>query len=416
MPEPPRPSLELRVGTLVDGTYRVDRVLGQGAMGLVLQAEDIKLKRQVALKFVTSADPQRAEEFYSRFRDEAVGMAALHHPNVVQIYAYGEHGGHPFFVMEYVPGKTLRSLIRPKRPLHVDVALGVLRQICAGLGAVHDQGLVHRDVKPENVLIGPRYRVALTDFGVVEMLRQTLSEAGSSGTPHYMAPEVVNHDEVPPQRRHLIDIYSLGVLAFELLAGERPFESDNAWAVMGRHLMDEPPSLSSVRPDLAPGFDEVIARALSKEPAARWPSCGELFAALKRGRERSAPGGAPAGPLILVVDDDPDLRTIYRAVFEAAFPEASIESAEDGLVAYELAKARRPDLIIVDLNMPRLDGAELCAVLKGTEELAAAPIVVISSEVTEAKRQELTEIGVSDVRHKPVPPRELVAIARQFLG
>jgi serine/threonine protein kinase len=415
MSEQAQRSLDLRVGTLIDGTYRVERVLGQGAMGVVLQAEDVKLQRQVALKFVTCANPERAEEFYRRFRDEAVGMAALHHPNVVQIFASGEHDGHPFFVMEYVPGNTLRALIRPEQPLHVDVAIGVLRQVCAGLGAVHEQGLVHRDVKPENVLIGPRYRVALTDFGVVEMLRAATSEPGSSGTPHYMAPEVVNQDEIQPQQHHMIDIYALGVLAFELLCGKRPFESDNAWAVMGRHLMDEPPAITSVRPDLPAGFDAVIIRALSKDPTKRWPSCDELFSELQRARLRTAADSSD-GPLILVVDDDPNLRMIYRAVFEAAFPEASIESAEDGLVAFELAKARRPDLVVVDLNMPRLDGTELCGVLKGTPELAAAPIVVISSEVTEAKRQELIRIGVSDVRHKPVPPRELVAIARQFLG
>ena len=340
MPEQVQQPLDLRVGTLVDGTYSVERVLGQGAMGVVLQAVDVKLQRQVALKFVTCADPQRAEEFYQRFRTEAVGMAALHHPNVVQIFASGEHAGHPYFVMEYVPGNTLRSLIRPERPLHVDVALGVLRQVCAGLGAVHEQGLVHRDVKPENVLIGPRYRVALTDFGVVEMLRQATSEPGSSGTPHYMAPEVINQDEIPPPQHRMIDIYALGVLAFELLCGKRPFESDNAWAVMGRHLMDDPPALTSVCPALPPGFDAVVNRALAKDPAERWPSCDELFSALQGERLRTATQAA--GPLILVVDDDPNLRTIYRAVFEAAFPEASIQCAEDGLVAYELAKSRRP--------------------------------------------------------------------------
>jgi DNA-binding response OmpR family regulator len=137
---------------------------------------------------------------------------------------------------------------------------------------------------------------------------------------------------------------------------------------------------------------------------------------LRQARARWESGQPPNGPRILIVDDDPNILVFYRAVFEAAFPDAEVESAEDGLVAFELAKAHVPDLIIVDLNMPRVDGMEFCSVLKESVGLSAIPRVVISAEVTEERRMALLEMGVCEVQTKPVAPRELVAVAKRYIG
>jgi serine/threonine protein kinase len=407
---------DLVKGDVVDSTYRIERALGRGGMGVVYLAEDIPLQRQVALKFISCRGEEMRDWANERFIIEARAMARVRHPNVVQIHAFGRHDGEPYFVMEYVPGTTLRALIDPSRPIPIDVVLGILRQVGAGIDAVHEQGLVHRDIKPANVLIGPAYRVAIVDFGVVEVMRQKKGLNVSGGSPLYMAPELIGEERIPEDKLHLCDIYSLGTCAFELLTGRTPFVADNLTVLLAMQVSQMPPPPSSVRADLPPGFDLVINRALAKPPRFRWPSCSMFVEQLQAAWDSWDAGRPSEGPRILVVDDDPNILLFYRAALEAAFDDAEVESAEDGLVAFELAKARRPDLIIVDLNMPRVDGMELCRVLAETEGLWTTPRVVISSEVTDERRAALLDMGVAEVHAKPVSPRDLVAIARRRMG
>jgi len=223
-PPPPRGANEgpIPVGITLDNKYLVRQVLGKGSMGMVYLARDVALERDVAVKVFLprySAD----EKVAKRFRREAVAMASVRHDNVVQIFAFGDYDGHPYFVMEYIPGHTVANLVESANDrgeqLYFDVVLGILAQVCRGLDAVHKCRIVHRDVKPANMLIGPRFRVAVMDFGLVELVQGAVSVRDLAGTPLYLAPELIRREPVAEDKLYLSDIYALGISTYEMLTG-----------------------------------------------------------------------------------------------------------------------------------------------------------------------------------------------------
>ena len=259
-------------GSLLDSKYRIGSTLGQGGMGIVLHAFDESLARDVAVKLVR---PEYAASPIARdqFAHEARAMARVRHPNVVEIFAFGEFVGTPFFVMEYMAGGNLGNWLdrRGDTLPAVDEAVGFLDQVCKGLHAIHEAGIVHRDLKPSNILIDRGFRVAVSDLGLVQIEDpQTTGVTGSmTGTPAYVAPEVALAEQVPAELARRADIYALGVMAFELLTGELPFDAAAADELIRQHVEVPAPDVSERRPDLDPVFDRVLAKCLAKEPHER---------------------------------------------------------------------------------------------------------------------------------------------------
>jgi hypothetical protein len=255
--------------------YRIEELIGRGGMGVVYRAYDLRLKRPVALKLVAPA-LARDERFRERFARESELVMSLEHPNVVPIYDAGDVDGRVYLAMRLVDGSDLGSLLRAEGALAPARAIAICAQIAAALDAAHARGLVHRDVKPSNVLLDSSDHVYLADFGLT---RQLDEEAGSEdfavGTPAYLAPEQVEGGAVDSRT----DIYSLGCVLYECLTAEPVFVRASRLAVAWAHLEDEPPNASQRRAELPGGIDAVVARALAKDPEQRYGTCGALVAA-----------------------------------------------------------------------------------------------------------------------------------------
>jgi predicted Ser/Thr protein kinase len=259
------------------GKYEIQAEIGKGGMGMVYQGYDPLLDRRVAVKVLA---PHLVWEpgFIERFLREARSAARLKHASIVTIYDVGQEGNWYYIVMEYLEGETLGRIIRRQGPLPVEQVLAVLRQLAKALDYAHQHSLVHRDVKPGNIVVDPGGQVTLTDFGVARAAQETrLTTTGALvGTPQYMSPEQAQGEEVD----HRTDVYSLGVVAYEMLAGRAPFGATTPHAVLHRLIYDPPPSARSRRPDLPAEVDHVLSRALAKKPAGRYETAGAFVNAL----------------------------------------------------------------------------------------------------------------------------------------
>lgn len=384
-------------------------------MGVVVLARDVRLERDVAIKLI-HPDYVASEDSHARFVREARAMARVRHENVVEVYAFGEHEGAPYFVMEYVPGETLDARRRDVGVLSVDEAIGVLEQVCRGLTAIHRAGAVHRDLKPTNVLIGPAFRVCVADLGLARVLDLPRSEDRDtvSGTPAYMAPEMVRGDVVPPGMHHRADVYSLAVMTFELLTGRLPFETDDPIEMMKRHVQEAPPVPSELRADLPREFDAVIARGMEKTPARRTASADEFRRELLDARQSASLSGTSLR--LLVADDDEDFAALLRETLDWAFPGAEIVVARDGDEALRELDRRPAALAVLDLDMPGLNGIELTAAIRATTRAARMPILVVTANGGAPDWRLLSSLGADGFLVKPIDPMALVALARRTLA
>jgi serine/threonine-protein kinase len=241
------------IGQVLNGRYRLVELLGEGGMATIYRATDAELGRDVAVK-VMRPEYGRDPGFIARFRQEAQAAARLSHPNIAQVYDYGSDGGAPFIVMELVEGGDLASVIRERGPLPVGAAARIAGQIADALEAAHARGIIHRDVKPSNVLLAPDGRVKVVDFGIARALSEAqLTLPGTTlGSVHYFSPEQAR-GEVVTQRS---DIYSLGLVLWEMLTGRRTWSGDSAAAVAVARLSSDPPPPSAVRPRPAGEWDQ----------------------------------------------------------------------------------------------------------------------------------------------------------------
>jgi serine/threonine protein kinase len=258
-------------------SYTLLEPIGHGGMAVVYRARQDSLERTVAVK-ILSENLAASPEFMERFRREARTAANLRHPNVITVFDFGEdERGVPYLVLEYIEGPTLADLM--DRGLEDRRVPDLLDQIAAGLDYAHARGVIHRDIKPGNVLLTDDSRAVLADFGLAWLLEGahlTLT-GGVIGTPEYMAPEQAGGDPID----HRADVYSLGVVLYEMLVGERPFVAETPIAVLLQHLQDAPPSVLVARPDLPVAVGEVIAKALAKDPNERYLSAGALARAFR---------------------------------------------------------------------------------------------------------------------------------------
>ncbi|WP_280671977.1 MULTISPECIES: Stk1 family PASTA domain-containing Ser/Thr kinase [unclassified Kitasatospora] len=287
------------LGALLDGRYRVEQRIAMGGMATVYRGTDTRLDRVLALKVMHPALAGDVE-FTERFIREAKAVARLSHPNVVNVFDQGADGGVVFLAMEYVPGRTLRDVLGDRGALSIRAALDILEPVLAALGAAHRAGLVHRDVKPENVLITDGGLVKVADFGLVRLL----SEAGASvtstttpgvvmGTVSYLAPEQIMQSGPTDQR---VDVYAAGIVLYELLTGQKPYVAENPMQVIYRHLHESVPAPSLTVPGIPPELDAIVAAATAREPQSRPWDAVELLAALQRVRRALTPDQLDAEP------------------------------------------------------------------------------------------------------------------------
>jgi serine/threonine-protein kinase len=260
------------------GAYEVEEYLGRGAMGVVFRVYHPGLARAGAAKVLQALAPD--PDAAARFRREAQAIAQMRHPNILNVFDFGEYEGVPYMIVEFVPGGSLADRLRRGPRLGDDATLKTLRGLAAALDYAHGLGVVHRDVKPANVLLGKDENPILADFGLAKLLQSASVKTMSgvtTGTPAYMAPEQVVGGVIGPAA----DRYALATIAYELLAGRVPFEGDSVLELMYAHVHRVPAPVSSHRGDLGPKVDAVLARGLLKEPDKRWESCGAMVDALE---------------------------------------------------------------------------------------------------------------------------------------
>src|ERR671931_1427205 len=246
------------IHTLFDGRYRILRKLGSGGMANVYLAEDQELGRRVAIKILNDRHAND-DQFVERFRREAKNAAGLSHPNIVSIYDRGEAEGTYYIAMEYLEGRTLKELIVTKGPTPIPVAIDYTRQMLGALGYAHRHGIVHRDIKPHNVVVAPDGRLKVTDFGIARSGSSQMTEAGSIiGTAQYLSPEQARGAPVSPSS----DLYSVGIVLYEMLTGAVPFTGDTPLEIAMKHLSATPEPPSAKRPDVPRALDLIVLRAL----------------------------------------------------------------------------------------------------------------------------------------------------------
>ena len=262
------------------GPHRVDDVIGEGGMGVVYEAWHTQLDRREALKVILPKHSRDAS-FRERFKREGRAVANLQHPNVITVYDAQELEGHLFIAMQFVEGSDLARFIEAEGPLDSKTALALVGQAARALDAAHATGLVHRDVKPANMLIGPKRHVYVSDFGLAKSIERELTGPKLTqtwvGTPHYAAPEQLKGKPLDARA----DVYALGVVLFEALSGHPPFDSDSFADVLASQLLEPPPAISTVRDDLPAALDGVLKKALAKAPDDRYDSCGEFVTAAR---------------------------------------------------------------------------------------------------------------------------------------
>lgn len=280
--KPATPTRDLTGKSL--GDFRVDRMLGQGGMGEVYLAEQVSLKRYVALK-VLRGDLNEDESYLQRFQAEAMAVAPISHPNIVSVISIGEHDGIHYMALEYVRGMNLREYMAKKPTLDVPITISIMRKVASALQRASEEGVVHRDIKPENVLLTSKGDVKVADFGLARQLNENvnLTRTGvTMGTPLYMSPEQVEGKPVD----HRTDIYSFGVMCYHMLAGHPPFMGETPMAVAIQHLNSKATPLSELRPDLPPDLIAIVDKAMAKKVDDRYSSAKEIV------RDLSKVGGA----------------------------------------------------------------------------------------------------------------------------
>jgi eukaryotic-like serine/threonine-protein kinase len=313
--------------TLLAGRYELTEELGEGGMGRVMVAHDQMLGRDVAVKLLSPSADRTSRE---RFIREARSAAQLHHPNAVAVYDTGEDDGQPYLVMELVRGDSLADVLEREGPLEIEEAIGITVGVLNGLAAAHRAGMVHRDVKPANVLLPEEGGVKLSDFGIAKALGEVDSEltaAGSlMGTPTYLAPELIGGDKPSPAS----DIYGVGCLLYAQLTGSPPFTRGEPLVVAYAHLNEEVTPVEAVRPEVPTEIATVVAKALEKDPARRYPDAPTMRTALLDGPEAApltgdqtvamAAAAAPDGTHVLQGGENDTTRAIGAA---AAAPAAA---------------------------------------------------------------------------------------------
>lgn len=452
--EAPQPS-----SVVLEGKYRLIDELGRGSMGTVFLAEDILLKRKVAVKFLL---PELADssECSVRFKREAIAMASIRNENVAQVYSYGEDKGTPYFVMEYLEGQTVEHLIDSynRRGFFIPVAdaIDIMIQVLVGVSAIHKADAVHRDIKPGNIMIASDpMRAVIMDFGLVRDVKVEDDMRTLAGTPAYIAPELVEGKEGASKSK-VADIYSLGATFYELLTGAIPFNGNSWVEILQKHIAEIPVFPSSRRKDLPEVFDQLLMCAMSKEPHERYANCEDFLEDVLEVSEtngwqqyRTTPPTVPPAPArrtsssgirrspkgrtgsdsglafrstpslvhgrLLVADVDKDFRSMVYSAAKESVPGCRVHSATDGMMAMDMLKTIRPHVLVINLALPEMNGFEIVASTIGEPEFAGMTVIVVSENSGAKDAQLLRSMGIQHFWTKPVDAEALLEVIRPLL-
>jgi serine/threonine-protein kinase len=399
----------LTPGTRIGDTYLVDHLLGRGAMAEVYAANDIRLGRRLAIKL---SKPGFSPEF---LESEGRLLGSIRHPGVVSIHDIGDHGGRTYLVLERLFGTTLQRQIDLRRgePFPIDTALEMLIQLCDVVDVLHRIGVIHRDLKPDNVMATPGGRLVLFDLGVAIGRVDGFSSDVIAGTPAYLAPELLaDHPATPTFEQ---DVYALGCLAYQLLSGGLPFGGQSTGEIFRAHLEQPIPALP---PDIDAGrlLRDVVAAMLDKNPERR-PGSAAAIASWLRGVQRGRGGDSEeARTSVLIVDDDGDVRALLGSIIEQRIDNVEVRTAVDGLDALDQVNGRPPSIMLLDLEMPRLSGIELCMHLTAIPAASDMLMCVFSGRADPADRSLLRELGVHRFIDKAAPADRIIAAIERLVA
>jgi predicted Ser/Thr protein kinase len=285
--------LRERLQHVIEGKYRIERLLGKGGMGAVFLAHDLTLEREVAIK-VLPPDVAQDDQVVRRFQQEAKTAAKLDHPNIIPIYRVESEAGLNYFVMKYISGTSLEDVLERNTPLPVAETQRILWESACALGHAHQRGVVHRDVKPANIMFDHDGRAMLTDFGISKALQAATGFTATGmiiGTPHYMAPEQAKGATVDGRA----DQYSLGVVGYRMITSELPFSGDSIHTILYKHIFEEAPLASTKRPDVPAFLSSAVSRALSKDPELRFATMEDFATAVWPEQPVAAPAKGKSG-------------------------------------------------------------------------------------------------------------------------
>jgi len=402
------------------GNYRLIERIGTGGMGEVWRAEDTKLLRHVAIKILPRQLAADAE-WKERFLREARAIAQVNHPAIATIYSIDEHEDTLFMVMELVEGEPLSQMIA-RGPLTPADAVRVAAHVADGLAEAHEKGIVHRDIKPDNILVSKKV-VKILDFGIAKQIGGTadpsLTQGGMViGTPHYMSPEQALGRAVEART----DIFSLGVVLYEMLSGTKPFQAEAATQVLLQIVMNEPRDIAEAAPAVTPALAAIVRRCMEKQADNRYQNCEELRKALIRSLNQEpsrvsrsqvptvsspklstpkvSPASRPAAPRrALVADDDPAARYIVASVLQRHH--IDYDEVSNGADAVKLLKANHYTFVFIDLLMPRIDGWGVIDYLRSRRP-APLPRTIVITGVQNQKLSTADQDVVSGLLYKPI--------------
>ena len=420
--------------------YRWLATLGQGGVGTVFKALDAELDEVVAIKVLSPNIERDEQALLARFKREIQLNRKIKHPNVARMYDYGVSGDYPFITMEYIDGKDLWDLIDERKRISPVEAVPILRQIVRGTGAIHRLGILHRDLKSQNVIVDAAGAVAILDFGLARgEFDQSLTLASMLlGTPQYMSPEQALGQELDERT----DIYSIGIIAFEMLTGAVPFWAESPVAVAMKHVTEPVPDRLTKFLDVSPALRAIVLRALEKDREKRFASADDLETELglleqaplqqrdaateriggedeivvelenafnsivlprpTRDPDIDAPRpvaeGSP-GPLVLVVQDD--VRELLKTATAICSAGCRTLETRNGQEALEALMKNPVDLVFMDVDLPRIDGFDVTRILKSQPALAALPVLLTTGRFDRGQLAFAVQSGATDLLPRP---------------
>src|SRR6266850_553042 len=399
------------------GPYRIVAPIGRGGMATVYRAYHRALDRDVAIKVLPDFFAEE-DSYRERFQQEARSVARLTHPNILNVFDYGQENGITYLVLELVEGGTLGD--RLGSPMELEDVVRLLRPVASALDHAHSQNILHRDIKPSNILIQADGKPVLADFGLATMVGSTerLTATGTVlGTPEYMSPEQATGATLGPAS----DQYSLAIVAYEMLTGRVPFQAPTPVAVLISHMSQAMPPTRELEGKLSGHIEDALRRGLAKVAADRYPTASQFVAALTpaawtggaRPDFKDSKASHRGAQSVLVVDDG----TANRELIEACLTDVdcTILMAEDGPTALSTIASTSPDFVLLDVQMPGMDGYEVCKRIKANAAYRLIPVVMITALNRADDRIKALDSGADDFMSKPVERAELVARVRSAL-